>query len=241
MKIVVFGDVENKVKVLSGVFVALCISLLGCQSSDTATDASVSSAEEVSNTTYYIDPRDNQEYPLIRVNETVWMARNLNYEIEDSYCYHNLEANCLTYGRLYDWETAQSICPQGWHLASQSEWEELANYFGGFEVAMSDTVNGDPAKSFGQLVIGGSSGFNAMLGGYRIPDMYLETMGNVFSRYDRLGISGFYWTDDPYLEELGMSFVFSAGGKEAKPVLMKNNTLINDRPAGFSCRCVKNK
>jgi len=59
------------------------------------------------------------------------MAENLNYNASDSKCYNNLESNCNTYGRLYNWETAQTACPSGWHLPSEPEWTTLTDFVGG--------------------------------------------------------------------------------------------------------------
>lgn len=37
---------------------------------------------------------------------------------------------CDEYGRL-SWETAQNICPDGWHLPSDEEWNALIAFYGG--------------------------------------------------------------------------------------------------------------
>jgi uncharacterized protein (TIGR02145 family) len=59
-----------------------------------------------------------------------------------------VQANCTKYGRLYDWSTAMAlpsscndgkcssqiqpkhkgICPEGWHIPSQAEWDALKSY-----------------------------------------------------------------------------------------------------------------
>lgn len=36
--------------------------------------------------------------------------------------------NYKTYGALYNWEAALIVCPEGWHLPSNAEWEQLAQY-----------------------------------------------------------------------------------------------------------------
>ena len=77
----------------------------------------------------------------------VWMAENLNYVTDNSYCYGDEPEKCTTYGRLYTWAAAVSksesecgngqvcnlpagedirgICPEGWHLPSEGEWNAL--------------------------------------------------------------------------------------------------------------------
>jgi len=42
-----------------------------------------------------------------------------------SACYDNKPANCTKYGLLYNWETAKTVCPAGWHLPNDKEWDDL--------------------------------------------------------------------------------------------------------------------
>jgi len=74
------------------------------------------------------DDRDSTSYKWVKIGNQTWMAENLNYKAKDSKCYDNKGSNCNKYGRLYDWATAISICPKGWHLPSYADWEELINY-----------------------------------------------------------------------------------------------------------------
>jgi uncharacterized protein (TIGR02145 family) len=60
------------------------------------------------------------------------MAEDLNYAVEGSECH---SSNCDKYGRLYDWTTATTICPIGWHLPSYEEWNELITAVGGSSTA----------------------------------------------------------------------------------------------------------
>jgi uncharacterized protein (TIGR02145 family) len=61
------------------------------------------------------------------------MAENLNFNANSSVCYDNEESNCEIYGRLYNWETATSACPDGWHLSTKDEWDILNDYAGGID------------------------------------------------------------------------------------------------------------
>jgi uncharacterized protein (TIGR02145 family) len=98
---------------------------------------------------------------------------------------------CEIYGRYYDWSTAmgfaaecnqsncsdkiktphQGICPDGWHIPTNAEWDNLAEAVGGSETAgtqlkstLDSTAGGWPNKS--KSVLSDSHGFSALPAGY---------------------------------------------------------------------------
>ena len=81
------------------------------------------------------DERDGQVYKTVHIGEQWWMAENLNYKTDDSYCY-NSESNCdLRKGRYYRYDAVSIACPNGWHVPSSKEFYELIAAVGGSKTA----------------------------------------------------------------------------------------------------------
>lgn len=159
-----------------------------------------------------IDTRDGKTYKTIVIGSQIWMAENLNYLIgKGGWCYNNDNSNCNKYGRLYNWETANKVCPSGWHLPSKSEFEKLINNY----AALDQTVCFD-------LMEGGKSGFSALLGGRR------GSSGN-FVGFEKCG----YWWSSSEFDDKTASLLFMDNDYGI-------STIENfDRIVGASVRCVK--
>lgn len=109
------------------------------------------------------DTRDGKTYETVRIGNQVWMARNLNYASEKSFCYDYDQALCDRYGRLYVWEDALTACPEGWRLPTQEDFLKLIKKAGGKQ-SRRDPASwlnaGKALKSKGGWVYEGKSKYN---------------------------------------------------------------------------------
>lgn len=147
--------------------------------------------------------RDGNSYTYRRLKDgKLWMTKNLNLEIEGSYCYIGFSKYCDEYGRLYNWDAANNGCAQlgnGWRLPSYDEWREMAKHYGG---ADSD-ANDYGEAAYADLMDGGFSYFSALLGGYR------SSSGDFYD----LKRSGLYWSSSDSSFEHAWSFFFKGDNR----------------------------
>ena len=114
------------------------------------------------------DLRDGKVYKTVKIGSQVWMAENLDYETEKSYCYNDSSKYCDKYGRLYTWATAVDACPTGWHLPASAEFDTL------FKAVGSQMVAGNRLKATSgwktNINLGDEYGFSALPAGGRYFD-----------------------------------------------------------------------
>jgi uncharacterized protein (TIGR02145 family) len=86
----------------------------------------------------FTDTRDGKTYKYTTIGEQIWMAQNLDYAGKNDdigSCYNKKPENCEKYGALYSRDEAMKVCPSGWHLPNNNEWQILVNFAGGKEIA----------------------------------------------------------------------------------------------------------
>jgi uncharacterized protein (TIGR02145 family) len=202
----------------------------------------------------FIDPRDNREYQWIIIGKQTWMAENLAYlpeigkqntdslDMPDYYVYgysgNNIDEaksteSYLQYGVLYNFFSAQTACPQGWHLPSDDEWKQLELALG-MSVSHIDQIfpsvrgtdQGIQMKSASGWEMEGngnnSSGFSALPGGFRFCN------GNFWFS----GRFGYWWSSTT--EKDDSAWIRSLSSTSCT-ICRKSNLRHN----GFSIRCVK--
>ncbi len=196
-------------------------------SSSSETTQSSSSSENISAGSVYdataktlTDLRDGKTYKTVTIGDQTWMAENLNYETENSYCYDDDPSNCSKYGRLYTWAAAKTVCPSGWHLPSTTEFKTLFTAVGGSSTA------GTVLKSTGGWYNDGNGtdafGFSALPAGNRRNNGYYNDEGNY----------AYFWSSKEY---------DSSNAYRMYLYYNHDNAYLSycSKDYGFSVRCVK--
>ena len=171
----------------------------------------------------------------------MWMAENLNFKTDSSYCYNGEDSNCTKYGRLYRWVAAvgksesecgngytcplpsgniQGVCPSGWHLPSKAEWETLFNAVGGQSTAgkVLKATSGWNSRGNGTDAFG----FSVLPAGYR----YIDGI----NRYE--GDYAFFWSSSEYASNSAYKMYLGYGEDWA-------NLIGDSKSYGFSVRCLQ--
>lgn len=163
--------------------------------------------------------RDGSTIPLI-AGEVQWQGLRTGAWSH----YDNRVTNDATYGKLYNWFAVvdrRNICPKGWHIPTDAEWDYLIAHLGGIDIA------GGKLKS---LILwntpntgaSNASGFSAIPSGNR------SSNGNSY----RLGENSFWWSssESGTLEAWARSLASNARAVERGKFNARN---------GFCVRCIK--
>lgn len=166
-----------------------------------------------------LDKKNNISYGTVKIGSQWWMSENLNEPSTGKACYNNQSANCATYGGLYTWtavmnssalEKARGLCPQGWHIPTLAEWQQLIDFYGANSAKL-------------QLEINGNSDFRMYFAGQRSTDGRSFQMLNTVANY---------WTSTKSSGENANAISF----QKDQDGFFKLNL---SQTYGFSVRCVK--
>jgi uncharacterized protein (TIGR02145 family) len=188
---------------------------------------------------------DGNEYRTVQIGNQVWFAENLRSSTyrngdpipggltDEEWAWtpsgaqtvhgegSRVEAkNLKNYGRLYNWYAVidpRGLCPSGYHVPSDADWQKLVDELGGEEVA------GEALKDDRKWDGTNSSGFSALPGGYR----YLG-----IGDFSDQGIDGYWWFSSPdgtdaRYRELSSEYSHVGQGYSLS------------KESGFSVRCVR--
>jgi len=194
----------------------------------------------------FTDPRNNRLYKTFIINGQEWMAENLNLSIfqngdpvikpntneewvlcaensKPACCFYNNDpAKGELYGKLYNWYAAhdeRGLCPGGWHVATETDWNMLIEYFGAKNQIGKKlkAASGWPENGNGS----NSSGFSGLPGGMRT------------SQGDFLNVDSFgHWLSSTDYYSYVKSYYLSSGDN-------KLTKISGDKGSGFSVRCVR--
>ena len=128
---------------------------------------------------------DNSPIPII-LNDSIWASLH-----SPGYCWYNNDStyNKKIYGALYNFYVIETglLCPTGWHIPDESEWNTLGSFLGGDEIAGGKLK--DYYTSYWKEpnpCLANNYGFCALPGGKRL---------TYSGRYFEIGERGYWWTN----------------------------------------------
>ena len=123
-----------------------------------------------------------------------------NNNIPEKYAANNDSLQLNPYGGLYEWDElmnynringAQGLCPQGWHVSTDEEWQRLIKTAGGQLISNSEGRGGNALKLIGEGMGAGMGtdlvGFSARHAGDR----------DGFGIFNGLRFRSIFWTSTP--------------------------------------------
>lgn len=142
------------------------------------------------------------------------------------WAYNGNENNIDIFGRLYTWYTitdSRGVCPRGWHVPSDEEWNILITYLEGKLYAGGNLKEtGTEHWTAPNAGATNATDFSALPGGYRF----------YYGRFSDFGFSGFWWS----------STESSDSGAYGRGMFSYNNQVPRftfSKNDGLSVRCIK--
>lgn len=173
------------------------------------------------------DARDGAIYPVISIGNQLWMTENLRYEVEGAQW--NPQNPTKEYGCLYNWKTVINVCPKGWHLPSDADWQELEKAIGMQEGDLPK-VGWRPLKAVNKLK--STSGWTRTNNGSNQIGLNIFPAGRYEAgAFKNMGNYAFFWTSTlkNKTEAIGRYFYHEYA---------KISRTYVDKSVGQSCRCI---
>lgn len=189
---------------------------------------------------------DNNSYKTVMIGEQEWMAKNLKTTTYNdgapismvsnktdwqnatygAYCWYDNDGTYKNkFGALYNWHAVNSgnLCPAGWHVPTDAEWQQMIDYV---------SANGYPdsaavALKADTIWINNGRGddkflFSALPAGSR----------SEYGDYSGIEWSGRWWSSTEKANDLAWQFNITSYDKEVLRAYFH-------KPLGMSVRCVK--
>ena len=207
---------------------------------------------------------DLNVYNTVQIGDQCWMRENLRSthyadgtaiasgttSSTTTAYYYPLQGD-FTYGYLYNWKAVmrnssnsqsnpsgvQGVCPNGWHVPSDAEWDELQNYVSSQSYYLCNGDNNNVAKalaaktgwvsSTGTCTVGNiqvsnnATGFSALPAGH-----------NYGGSYTNYGTAATFWSST----EAGSANTFDRSVDYSNAVFTRSN---HPKGYGFSVRCLR--
>jgi len=191
---------------------------------------------------------EGNAYKTVGIGSQIWMAENLKTTLlndntpvpnilydsiwahisSPGYCWYNNDStiNKKLYGALYNFYVIETglICPTGWHVPNESDWNTLESFLGGREIAggkLKDYYT--PFWSEPNPCLANNYSFHALPGGERL---------NISGRFSGIAESGNWWTSTSESNNQASSRSMSYESKELFRYL-------TNKKRGISIRCIK--
>ena len=176
--------------------------------------------QEIEFTTSGLTDYDGNIYETVTIGDQVWMAENLkvthypdgsviplvtdittwgnlyNNNSDDAYCFYNNNSSSA-YGALYTYAAALNVCPDGWHLPTDTEWKTLEMYLG-MSQAEADEDGWRGSDEGGKLKETGTAHWNSPNDGATNESGFTALGSGIRANYDgnfyNLGDNADWWT-----------------------------------------------
>jgi uncharacterized protein (TIGR02145 family) len=201
---------------------------------------------------------DKNSYLTVKIGNQTWMTENLkvthyrngdplsNIPIQNdsewltstsgAYCsYEDNSENAQKYGYLYNGYAvtdSRNLCPSGWHIPSQKEWETLTEYVDGYYTAGNMLKSPDYWDNLNVLT-SNRSGFSALPGGTRLH----TTPESTHTIYYGLKSFSYFWSKDEYPTSYYPDGMWYIKMMNITEWAMIDNNITNK--CGLSIRCIK--